>query len=90
MTDEEAAALMPAVDEFVEAVRDRDKWMIEACLHHTPPEALAIICAELLGLARHELMDALEVLHETRGVDPAGLSRAQVWEIAVRSDRRAA
>lgn len=90
MTDEEVEALLPAVDEFVGAVRERDQALMWACMEHTPAETLAIICADLLGVVRHELTDALEVIHETRGVKPAGLSRAQVWEIAVRSDRRAA
>jgi len=54
MTDEEASAHLPAVEEFVGAVSDRDEAYVWACFQHTRPETLAILCAELLTEARRE------------------------------------
>lgn len=54
MTDVDAEALLPAVNEFVDAVNDRDEAFVWACFQHTRPETLAILCAELLAEARRE------------------------------------
>ncbi len=54
MTDEEATRHLPAVNEFVGAVYDRDEAYVWACFQHTRPETLAILCAELLTEARRE------------------------------------
>ena len=90
MTDEEAKAALPAVEEFITAVRDRDEAYLWACFHATDPRTLAIWCAELLRDARLRLAQAERVLHATRDINPAGVSRERAWEIALASDERGA
>ena len=90
MTDDEAVALLPAVNEFVDAVAVRDEALMWACFKHTDPATLAIWCAELLRDARASLAVAERVLHETRGVEPAGISKQRAWEITLASTERKA
>ncbi|MBC9953262.1 hypothetical protein ICM05_01185 [Leucobacter sp. cx-42] len=91
MNDEEAMEHLAAVEELVRAVADRDRLVIDACLSHTAASTLAVLCAELLHRERANLADAEKVLWQTRGVEPAGLSKARAWEIAQASvERRAA
>ncbi len=54
MTDDEAKLLLPAVEEFVEAVLDRDAALVEACMFFTDPKVLAVLLADLLVDARAE------------------------------------
>lgn len=42
------------VDEFVQAVTERDPHLTEACLAFTPASQLAVWCAQLLAEARVE------------------------------------
>lgn len=88
MTDAEAKLMLPAVEEFIIAVRDRDEAYLWACFHATDPRTLAIWCAELLRDARLRLAHAERVLHATRDIEPSGLSRARAWEIAEASAER--
>ena len=88
MTDEEAKALLPAVEEFVTAVRDRDEAYMWACFQATDPCTLAILCADLLRDARLRLSRAERVLHATRDINPAGVTRERAWEIALLADER--
>lgn len=90
MTDEEAEALLPAVEELLDAVLSRDALVVEACLRHTPPSALAVILAELLLEKRGELSMAYEALMATHDIEPAGISKWRAWEIAVASEERKA
>lgn len=71
MRDEDVAALMPAVDEFIIAVRSRNHDLVEACLHHSGAETLAVVLAELIGAARADMLRAEfardEALRELEG-----------------------
>lgn len=88
MTDDEAAELLPIVDEFVEAVTDRDESHMQACFAFTDPRTLAILCADLLRSTRLRLVRAERVLHATRDINPAGVSRLRAWEIAMEIEER--
>lgn len=90
MTDDEAREFLPAVDEFVGAVSDRDEALMWACFELTDPHTLAILCAELLRDTRQRLSRAQRVLHATRDINPAGVTRERAWEIALLADERRA
>lgn len=47
---------LPVLQEFVEAVQERDPDVISACLHYTPPGAMAQIAAQWI----HELLETVE------------------------------
>lgn len=88
MTDDDAVALVPTVNEFVDAVAVRDELLMWACFKHTDPRTLAILCAEMLRDARVELAKAERVLHATRDINPAGVTRWRAWEIAMEIEER--
>lgn len=91
MTDDEVLARMPAAREFVDAVKTRDADMVRAAFEFTDPLVLAVLVAEMLVAREKQLTKAKTVLHATRGIKPAGMSKLRAWQIAVASeDRRAA
>lgn len=90
MTDDEARDMLPAVEEFVGAVRERDEALMWACFEYTDPRTLAIWCAELLQDTRIRLASAERVIHATRGISPGGVTKAKAWEIALLADERRA
>lgn len=53
MTDDETVELYPALREFVDAVNERDRDVMEAALRHTPPTTLAILAAGWVGDLRN-------------------------------------
>lgn len=53
MTDEEALALVPALREFVDAVNEGDRELVDVCLAFTDPTVLAVLAAGWVG----ELLD---------------------------------
>lgn len=58
ISDDEAAELMPVVDEFVREVAARDAAAVWACFEHTDPRVLAVLGVDLLLGARARLRES--------------------------------
>lgn len=95
VSDELVYAQRGTVEALVTAVQDNDGGTIQELFHHAnragETGALLIALAGALLESRHEAYKALTIIHQTRGIKPAGLSLSQAWEITNRSlDQKAA
>ncbi len=67
ITDEEAVALLPVVDEFLAAVEEQDAGFIDACLSYDGrAKAIAVLCAAHLLKTESDLEDSRQALRDTR------------------------
>ncbi len=67
MTDEEAAALLPVVDEFIAAVQEENAGFIDACLSYEGrAKGVAVLCAAHVLKAEEALDECRAALRDTR------------------------
>ena len=86
--DERLEAVESAANAFMAAFEAGEVDALNAIWRHVDREAMVTLLAGWLSRTESRLEGAERRLHLTRDIKPAGLSRAAVARIALKSDER--